>query len=132
MPGRRRSRYRFRARACCTHPLAKSSQIQPSVPRASVLHPNPQSPFDGLRAGFVNASSGSLTFRRRDIVARAQGPVAFARVHDSRIAANADFGPGWRLSLAEELLTDGEATRTFERAALVSHAVWVVSHFEFA
>ncbi len=80
-----------------------------SVPRASVLHPNPQSPFDGLRAGFVNASSGNLTFRRRDIVARAQGPVAFARVHDSRIAANADFGPGWRLSLAEELLADGDA-----------------------
>ena len=80
-----------------------------SVPRASVPPPNPQSPFDGLRAGFVNASSGNLTFRRRDIVARAQGPVAFARVHDSRIAANADFGPGWRLSLAEEPLADGDA-----------------------
>ncbi len=65
-----------------------------SVPCASVLHPNPQSLFDGLRAGFVNASSGNLTFRRRDIVARAHGPVAFAQMHAPRIAANADFGPG--------------------------------------
>ena len=77
--------------------------------RASVLHPNPQSLFDGVRVGLVNTSVGNLTFRRRDIVTRAQGPVAFARVHDSRIAANADFGPGWRLSLAEELFVDGEA-----------------------
>ena len=76
---------------------------------ASVLFPNPQSLFDGLRVGFVNTSSGNLTFRRRDIVTRAQGPVVFARVHDSRIAGNADFGPGWRLSLAEELLVDGDA-----------------------
>lgn len=35
--------------------------------------------------------------------------MAFARVHDSRIAANADFGPGWRLLLAEEILVDGDA-----------------------
>ena len=76
--------------------------------RASVLFPNPQSLFDGLRVGFVNTSSGNLTFRRRDIVTRAQGPVVFARVYDSRIAANYDFGPGWRLSLAEELLVDGD------------------------
>ena len=74
---------------------------------ASVLFPNPQSLFDGLRVGFVNTSSGNLTFRRRDIVTRAQGPAVFARAYDSRIAANADFGPGWRLSLAEELLVDG-------------------------
>ena len=75
---------------------------------ASVLFPNPQSLFDGVRVGFVNTSSGNLTFRRRDIVTRAQGPAVFARVHDSRIAGNADFGPGWRLSLAEELLVDGD------------------------
>ena len=102
-----RSRCRFRARACRTRGFEISQGRLGLVPRASVPPPNPQSPFDGLRAGFVNASSGNLTFRRRDIVA--QGPVAFARVHDSRIAANADFGPGWRLSLAEELLADGDA-----------------------
>ena len=84
--------------------------------RASVLFPNPQSLFDGLRVGFVNTSSGNLTFRRRDIVTRAQGPVVFARVYDSRIAADADFGPGWRLSLAEELLVDGDAATYVDEA----------------
>ena len=58
--------------------------------------------------GLVNTSVGNLTFRRRDIVTGAQGPVTFARVHDSRIAEDADFGPGWRLSLAEELFVDGD------------------------
>ena len=76
-----------------------------------------QSLFDGVRVGFVNTSSGNLTFRRRDIVARAQGPV----VHDSRIAGNADFGPGWRLSLAEELLVDGDAA-TYVDESGVRHA----------
>ena len=84
--------------------------------RASVLFPNPQSLFDGLRVGFVNTSSGNLTFRRRDIVTRAQGPVVFARVYDSRIAAADDFGPGWRLSLAEELLVDGDTATYIDEA----------------
>ena len=88
---------------------------------ASVLFPNPQSLFDGLRVGFVNTSSGNLTFRRRDIVTRAQGPAVFARVYDSRIAANYDFGPGWRLSLAEELLVDGD-TAVYVDEAGARHA----------
>ncbi len=76
--------------------------------RVNVLYPNPQSLFDGLQVGFVNATTGNLTFRRRDIVTRAQGPVVFARVYDSRIRSNADLGTGWRLSLGEELLVDGD------------------------
>ena len=76
--------------------------------RVNVLHPNPQSIFDGLHVGHVNVGAGNLTFRRRDIVARADGPVVFARVYDSRIEANADLGPGWRLSLAEELRLEGD------------------------
>ena len=76
--------------------------------RVNVLHPNPQSIFDGLHVGHVNVGAGNLTFRRRDIVARANGPVVFARVYDSRIEANADLGPGWRLSLAEELRLEGD------------------------
>ena len=76
--------------------------------RVNVLHPNPQSIFDGLQVGHVNVGTGNLTFRRRDIVARADGPVVFARVYDSRIEANADLGPGWRLSLAEELRLEGD------------------------
>ena len=94
------------------------------VPRLSVLFPNPQSLFDGLQVGFVNTSSGNLTFRRRDIVTRAQGPVVFARVHDSRIAENADFGPGWRLSLAEELLVDGDAVTYVDDAGARHTFVW--------
>jgi len=35
---------------------------------ATFVHPNPQSILDGLRVGFVNVSSGNLTFERRDIV----------------------------------------------------------------
>lgn len=76
--------------------------------RVNVLYPNPQSLFDGLHVGFVNVAAGNLSFRRRDLVARASGPVVFARVHDSRIEANGDFGRGWRLSLAEELIRMGK------------------------
>ena len=76
--------------------------------RASVLHPNRQSVFDGLQMGFVNVSSGNLTFERRDVVVRGRRPVTFSRVYDSRIPENADFGPGWRLSLAEEIVFDAE------------------------
>ena len=75
--------------------------------RVNVLHPNPQSILDGFHVGHVNVGTGNLAFRRRDMVARADGPVVFARVHDSRIQDNADLGPGWRLSLAEELRFNG-------------------------
>ena len=69
----------------------------------NVLFPNPQTLFDGLQAGFVNVGAGNLTFLRRDLVTRANGPLVFARVYDSRLAEDGDFGPGWRLSLSEEL-----------------------------
>ena len=39
-------------------------------------------------------------------------PVAFTRVYDSRIDDNHDFGPGWRLSLAEEIVVR-EGTLTY-------------------
>ena len=77
--------------------------------RVNVLFPNPQTLFDGLQAGFVNVGSGNLTFLRRDLVTRANGPLVFGRVYDSRIERNGDFGPGWRISLAEELhINDAE------------------------
>ena len=60
--------------------------------RVNVLHRNPQSILDGLHVGHVNVGAGNLTFRRCDIVARADGPVVFAQVYDSRIEANADLG----------------------------------------
>lgn len=71
--------------------------------RVNVLFPNPQTLFDGLQVGFVNVAAGNLTFLRRDLVTRANGPVIFGRVYDSRATVNGDFGPGWRLSLSEAL-----------------------------
>ena len=88
--------------------VCESDDAQSLGHQASVLFRNPQSLFDGLQIGFVNTSTGNLTFRRRDIVTRAQGPVVFARVYDSRIDGNDDFGTGWRLSLAEELHVNGD------------------------
>lgn len=87
--------------------------------RVNVLHPNPQSMFDGLQVGFVNVGSGNLTFLRRDLVVDGDVPLVFGRVHDSRIARNADFGPRWRLSLAEELRIDDSGAEYVDRAGAV-------------
>ncbi len=95
--------------------------------RVNVLYPNPQSLFDGLQAGFVNVTAGNLSFRRRDLVVPADGPLAFARVHDSRIEANRDFGPRWRLSLAEELLVQGDGFVYIDRAG-ARHAFAPAAH----
>ena len=89
--------------------------------RVNVLHPNPQSILDGFHVGHVNIGAGNLTFRRRDMVARADGAVVFARVYDSRIQDNADLGPGWRLSLAEELRLDGDRAVYTDRSG-AAHA----------
>ena len=83
--------------------------------RIHVLHPNPQSIFDGLQVGFVNVSTGNLTFERRDIVVPGRRRVVFSRIHDSRIPGNADFGPGWRLSLDEEIVVDGDTASYADR-----------------
>ena len=82
---------------------------------ATFVHPNPQSILDGLRVGFVNVSSGNLTFERRDIVVPGRQRVTFARIYDSRIGNNADFGPGWRLSLDEEIVVDDEGALYVDR-----------------
>ena len=74
--------------------------------RVNVLHPNPQSLLDGLQVGFVNVGSGNLTFLRRDLVIDGESPLILGRVYDSRLTPGADFGPGWRLSLMEELHFD--------------------------
>ena len=94
--------------------------------RVNVLYPNPQSIFDGLQVGYVSVRHGNLTFRRRDIVAGTNSLAEFTRVHDSRNHTGRDFGPGWRLSLDEDLTvmnsrlvyTDGSGARHyFSRAA---------------
>ena len=48
----------------------------------------------------------------------------FARIYDSRIADNADFGPGWRPSLAEELLVDGNAVTYVDDAGARHGFAW--------
>ena len=58
------------------------------------------------------------------MVTRAQGPVVLAPVHDSRIAGNADFGPGWRLSLAEELLVDRDAATYVDESGARQAFAW--------
>ena len=47
-------------------------------------------------------------------------------MRNSRIAADADFGPGWRLSLAEEFLVDGDAA-TYVAASGARHAFFVAN-----
>ena len=71
--------------------------------RLQFLFQNPQSIFDGLNIGFVQVATGNLTFQRRDLVVLGFGMLSANRVHDSRLSANAGFGPRWRLGLAETL-----------------------------
>ena len=93
--------------------------------RVNVLYPNPQSIFDGLQAGYVGVRHGNLTFRRRDLVSGTNALARFTRVYDSRARHGRDFGPGWRLSLDEELTAadgglvyaDGSGARHFFRLA---------------
>ena len=84
--------------------------------RVNVLFPNPQTLFDGLQVGFVNVASGNLTFLRRDLVTRANGPLVLGRVYDSRFQGDGDFGPGWRLSPTEELVISGDSVTYVDRA----------------
>ena len=89
--------------------------------RVNVLYPNPQSIFDGLQVGYVSVRHGNLTFGRRDIVAGSNTLAKFVRVYDSRALRGRNFGPGWRLSLDEELTaaddrviyTDGSGARHY-------------------
>ncbi len=94
--------------------------------RVNVLFPNSQSLFDGMQVGYVGVRHGNLTFRRRDLVAGTNPLAKFTRVYDSRFRHGRDFGPGWHLSLNEELTVADEglvyrdgsgATHSFIRAA---------------
>ena len=94
--------------------------------RVNVLFPNPQSLFDGMQVGYVGVRHGNLTFRRRDLVAGTNPLAKFTRVYDSRFRRGRDFGPGWHLSLNEELTVADEglvyrdgsgATHSFKRAS---------------
>ena len=75
--------------------------------RLTMLFINEQSPFYGVQMNYVNVGRGNLTFLVRDIVRLDRIPIVFGRVYDSSKQDESDFGPGWKLSVAESLrLTD--------------------------
>jgi YD repeat-containing protein len=77
--------------------------------RLTTLFPNEQSPFYGVQMNYVNVGKGNLTFVVRDLVRLDRVPIVFGRVYDSRKQGGSDFGPGWKLSVAESLRQVGGA-----------------------
>ncbi|MEO0438636.1 MAG: DUF6531 domain-containing protein [Pseudomonadota bacterium] len=75
--------------------------------RLNLLFKNTQKPEVGEQVNFVNTSAGNLTFIQRDHVVVDRLPIIIGRVYDSRIGANSDFGPGWKLTLSEEIRHTG-------------------------
>lgn len=80
--------------------------------RVTTLFPNFQTSQHGVQEKFVNTSTGNLTFLVRDLVVAESMPIVMGRVYDSAIQDDSDFGPGWKLSVREEVLRDG-GTLTF-------------------
>ena len=77
--------------------------------RLQFLFPNPQTIFDGVAIGYVQSSSGNLTFERRDLVVLGSETVVASRIYDSKNNSNSGFGPGWRLNLNETVEVIGNA-----------------------
>ena len=75
--------------------------------RLTTVFPNEQSPFHGVQMNFVNVNKGNLTFLNRDLVRLDRLPIVFGRVYDSAKTDAADFGPGWKLSVAESISRRG-------------------------
>ena len=75
--------------------------------RTTTMFPNPQSVFAGVQESFVNTSTGALTFLVRDLVRVGGMPIVMGRVYDSTLTDGADFGPGWKPTVVEELRRDG-------------------------
>lgn len=87
--------------------------------RLNTFFKNEQSPFYGVQLGYTNVREGNLTFLIRDLVRLDRIPIVFGRVYDSRIV-NGDFGPGWKLTLAERIYNDGD-TIIYEDASNSSY-----------
>ena len=75
--------------------------------RTTTLFPNPQLVFSGVQENFVNTSTGSMTFLVRDLVRVGGMPIVMGRVYDSTLEEGGDFGPGWKLTVVEEVRQDG-------------------------
>ena len=71
--------------------------------RLQFLFPNIQNLTDGIPIGYVQTSTGNLTFERRDLVVLGIESLIASRVYDSRDLEGIGFGPGWRLTLIESI-----------------------------
>ena len=76
----------------------------------------------GVQERFVNTSAGNLTFLVRDLVAVGGMPIVAGRVYDSALAKDDDFGPGWKLTLREEITRSG-ARLSFTDASNSTYAL---------
>ena len=72
--------------------------------RSHILFNNTQTAEYGLQVGHVNVGRGNFTFARKDLVLIDIIPLVLARVYDSSNLDSGDFGVGWRLSVAEEIV----------------------------
>ncbi len=89
--------------------------------RLSAIFPNHQTPFNGVQVGYTNVRTGNLTFLTRDLVRLDNIPIVFGRIYDSRIAANNDFGPGWRLALSETIKRKGDKLEYIDSSGSTIH-----------
>ena len=74
--------------------------------RVNILFPNRQNIENGIGVGYVNSTSGNLTFMRRDIVVLNDGFFELSRIYDSKNESRQDFGPGWKLNLNQHIVVD--------------------------
>ncbi len=71
------------------------------------LFPNIKSSTHGIQIDYVNTSTGSLTFAKRDLVTLGRMPIVITRLYDSSNAIGS-FGNGWGLSYDEKVSTSND------------------------
>jgi len=87
--------------------------------RLTTFFANEQSPFYGVQINYVNTGRGNLTFLNRDLVRLDSVPIVAGRVYDSQLAAETDFGPGWKLSVSEVIRQHGNALQYIDASGSV-------------
>ncbi len=93
--------------------------------RVTTLFANKQSLHAGVQENFVNTSRGNLTFLIRDLVRIGGLPIILGRVYDSTFAGDGDFGFGWKLTVSEQIVTQG-AELEYTDTANVTHSLQIV------
>lgn len=87
--------------------------------RLTTFFTNEQSPFYGVQINYVNVRRGNLTFLNRDLVRLDRMPIVFGRVYDSQLAGPSDFGPGWKLTVAETIRRTGATLEYWDASGSV-------------